>query len=384
LHLRHLQPAIRRRAREGRIHVIDASDLVTTVLAGPAFQLTVSVSSWRDGTLLAADVPVVAAAEEGDRSLRVPERVTFTVPREMGGVSWAPHGDVEHPLASNGQRLSVKLGVGTTAGQLEYVQRGWFLIDSADVSGDSVEVVAVGLLHLVDEARLVTPYQPSGTLSTTLRGLIEPGLSVDLTDAPTDRAVPAGVNYDEDRLGAVLELADAWAAELVVTEGGYVAVEPSATPSAAVATLSDSGSAAVVIRQTGSSSRDGGFNVVVARGTAADGGQVQAVAYDTSSPRAYGSAWSPYAVPYFFSSPLLTSLSDCSAAAKTVLRRLLRGAGAEYTIEMVPNPLLQCGDPVTLATARFSGLATIEKLTLPYRISSGDHRQSLVVREVIA
>jgi hypothetical protein len=364
--------------------VIEVPALVTDVLAGPGFVLLPSVSSWRGGQLLAAEVPIAAASEESDRSQRIPERVTFTVPRYDGGTVWAPAGDVDHPLAANGQLLNVRLGVGTTAGVIEYFGRGWFLIDDVEADGDTVEVTTVGLLRLVDEARLVAPFQPSGTLGSTLRGLIEPGLTVDLTDAPTDRAVPTtGINYDEDRLGAVLELIDAWAAEATVTEAGVLAVEPATVPTAAVATITNTGSGATIIRTSGSSSRENGFNVVVARGTAADGGQVQGQAYDTTSNRAYGTAWSPYPVPYFFASPLLTTNAQCEAAARTVLNRLLRGAGAEFTVEMVPNPTLQVGDPLQLTSDDFEGLVTIERLTLPYR-AAGDRRQTLVVREVIA
>lgn len=364
--------------------MIEVPQLVTDVLAGPGFQLVVSASSWRGGQLLAADVPIHAATEEVDRAQRIPERVTLTVPRYDGGTVWAPGADVDHPLAANGQQLAVRLGVGTTAGVVEYFGRGWFLIDDVESDGDTVDVTAVGLLKLIDEARLVAPYQPSGTLGSTLRGLIEPGLTVDLTDAPADRSVPTtGINYDEDRLGAVLELVDAWAAEATVTELGTLAVEPAAIPTTPVATISESGSGAVIMRVIGSSSREQGFNVVVARGTASDGGQVQGQAYDTVSNRAYGTAWSPYPVPYFFASPLLTSNAQCEAAARTVLSRLLRGAGAEWIIEMVPNPTLQVGDPLQLVAEEFEGLVTIERSMLPYR-TSGDRRQVLTVREVIS
>lgn len=364
--------------------MITVPSTVTDVLAGSAFQLSVTAASWLDGNLLAADVPIAAATEEGDRGLRVPERVTFTIPRRDRGINWAPGSDADHPLASNGQRLAVSIGVGTTAGIIESFSRGWFRILSADLDGGAVTVVAENLLAIPDEARLVTPYQPAGTLASTLRGLLEPGLPVDLGDAPADRAVPAAINYDEDRLGAVLELIDAWAADLTVSANGFLVVTPSATPSTAVTTLTDSGPTATAIRVSGSSSRQGGFNVVVARGTAADGGQVQSVAYDTTSNRAYGSAWSPYPVPYFFASPLLTTRAQCDAAAATVLRRLRRGAGAEFTAEIVPNPTLQLGDAVQVDTADFSGLCTIERLTLPYRVATGDHMETLTLRQVIA
>jgi hypothetical protein len=365
--------------------VITVPSVVTAVLGGPSIVLTVSVSSWRDGVLLAADVPIIAAAEECDRTIRVPERITLQVPSRDDNTVWSPGGTEDHPLASNGQRLNVKIGVGTTAGAVEYFTRGWFLIEDVEENDDTVDVTAVGLLALVDEARLVTPYQPVGTIGSALRGLLEPGLTVDLTDAPTDRAVPAAgaVNYDEDRLGAVLEIIDAWSAELRVNENGFAVVTVDATPTVAVATLTDTGPAAVIAKRTGSSTRGGGFNTVVARGTAADGGQLQAVVYDLTSPHRITGPWSPYPVPYFYASPLLTTIAQCNAAAATVLRRIRRTAGQAYALQMVPNPLLQLGDAVQLSTSLFTGLCTIERLTLPYRTSAGEMSQTLTVRQVI-
>lgn len=361
--------------------MIDVVDSVTTALSGVSVVRTCRVESWRNGDLVADDVPVETAEEEGDRSARIPQRVRLTVPRMADGFNWSPGSDADHPLASNGQQIHVKLGVGTVGGMLEYFQRGVFLINDTSVDGDTVTVEALNLLALVDEARLVSPYQPSGTIGSTLRGLIEPALTADLTSAPTDRSVPTGANYDEDRLGAVLELLDAWPADAVVAETGYLSVTSPSTSQTTVLTLTD-GAGGTAVRVNGSSSREGGFNVVVARGTASDGGQIQGVAYDQSSNRAYLSAWSPFPVPYFYASPLLTTVAQCTAAAQTVLARLRRSAGASFTVEMRPDPRLQLGDVIELETDGFTGACSIEEMTLPYFGGTGS--QTLTVREVIA
>lgn len=361
--------------------MIDVTDTVATALTSPVVVRSCAVESWRNGDLLADNVPVATGTEEADRANRVPELVTLTVPRTADGVRWDPGRDQLHPLASNGQQLHVKLGVGTAGGGKEYFQRGVFLIDTTETDGDTVTVTCKNLLALVDEARLVSPFQPSGTLGSTLRGLIEPGLTVDLTDAPADRSVPTtGINWDEDRLGAALELLDAWAADAAVNEGGQLQVVSALTAVTSVATLTD-GAGGTVIRANGASTRNGGFNVVIARGTASDGGQLLGSAFDLVSNRAYPGGWSPYAVPYFYASPLLTTLDQCNAAASTILRRLLRTAGAEYTVTMRPNPTLQLGDGVTLVTDEFTGLCTIERSTLPY--FGGTGAQVLTVREVL-
>ncbi|MDW3849651.1 DUF5047 domain-containing protein [Micromonospora sp. BRA006-A] len=343
-----------------------------------SYGLRLAVESWRGDELLADDVPVSAASEESDRSLRVPERVTLTVPRYDRGMSWSPVAD-DHPLAANGQRLRVQLGVDLGGDQVEWFQRGWFVVQETNADADTITVNAVGLLALVDEARLVSPFQPSGTLTSTLQGLIEPALTV-VVEGLSDRAVPGGINYDEDRLGAVMELLDAWGADAVVTEDGYLSVFPMGPSLTPVLALTD-GAGGTVIQATGASTRDRAYNAVVARGTAADGGQVQGVAYDYTGPKAYGGPFNPLAVPYYYESPLLTTVAEASAAAQTVLSRLKRTTSLEFQIACVPHPGLQTGDTVSVTTADYTGLpCVVEALTLPY--TAGGGAQTLTVRSL--
>lgn len=359
--------------------MIELSDVAASVLTR-SYRYHLAVESWRGEELLADDVPVDSATEEADRSLRIPERVTFTVPRVDRGVSWSPVA-ADHPLAANGQRLRVQLGVGVGRGAVEWFTRGWFLIQDAQVDMDRVEVSAVGLLTLIDEARLVSPYQPTGTLVSTLRGLVEPALTVDVSADLTDRSVPSGINYDEDRLGAVLELLDAWPADAYINPDGYLSVVPAEQDTTPVLSLTD-GVGGTVIKACGSSTREGGYNVVVARGTASDGGQVQGVAYDTSGgPKAYSGPFNPLPVPHFYSSPLLTTVGQAQAAAATILARLQRTAGLEFDVEMVPHPGLQIGDVVSLTTAEYTALScSVEQLRLPYTAAGG--AQTLRVRSL--
>jgi hypothetical protein len=335
------------------------------------------VESWLGGELLAEDIPVAGATEEGDRSLVVPERVTLTVPRKAGGVSWSPVTDT-HPLAANGQRLRVQLGIGV-GGQIEWFQRGWFVIHSSKAEGDDVSVTAVGLLHLINEARLVSPYQPTGTLVSTLRGLVEPALTVDIDPGVTDRAVPAGINFDEDRLGAVTELLDAWPAEAHVSEEGYLTVYPSLTAAAEPVLTLTNGAGGTVITASGSSTRDGAYSAFVARGTASDGGQVQGVSYDLGSgPKRYDGPFNPLPVPYFFSSPLLTTVSQAQAASITGLARIRRQTALRFDADIVPHPGLQLGDVVSITTDDYTDLlCTVEHLRLPWTADGGAEQLAL-------
>jgi hypothetical protein len=344
-----------------------------------SFEYYVRAESWLGDQLLADDVPIASATEEGDRSLNVPERVTLTVPRLSRGMLWSPVA-ADHPLGANGQRLRVQLGIGV-GGQVEWFTRGWFLVQDAKTVGDDVNVTAVGLLALIQEARLVSPFQPSGTLVSTLRDLIEPALTVDIDTALTDRAVPAAINMDEDRLGAFNEILDSWPAEAYVNEEGYLQVQPPASPLAEPVLTLTNGAGGMVIEAAGASTREDAFNAVVARGTASDGGQVQGVAFDYSGPKAYGGDFNPLPVPFFFPSPLLTTITQAQEAARTVLARIKRRTALAFKVTMVPHPGLQAGDVVSITTDDYTDLAcTVETLTLPW--TAGGGAQTLTVRSL--
>lgn len=348
--------------------MITVSDATTGLLTGSSFIMRVRVESWLAGVLLDPDIPVAGGYEELDRSLRVPERLTLSVPRRDRGSSYAPT-SADAPLAANGQRLRVLYGVVGRNQQTEWIQRGWYVLQDSTPSGDTVEVTAGGLLALIDEADLISPLQPSGTLGSTMRKLLEPAVTVDLSAAPTDRAVPGSLAIDQDRLQGVFDVLDAWAADGSVTPAGVYTVTASGLSSPVDVFITRTTTAT---RAAGASSRDGAATVVVARGTAADGGQVQAVAYEYDGPRPYGGPFNPLPVPFYFSSPLLTTTGQCAAAAATVLERRRRAAGATVQVEAVPDPRLQLGDIARVDVDEYSHVdGPIEALKLPLTPDGG-------------
>lgn len=369
--------------------MITVSDQCAAILRGGPYTLRARASVVLDGVVIAANVPIAAGGEEFDASLSVPERVTIQVPRVADGVNWAPISQ-SSPLSAFGQHLKIQLGVDLGNDGTEWFDRGEFVIYQTDVDEDTVNVAAVGLLGLIDEARLVSPYQPSGTIVSTIRGLIEPALTVTFDPAMIDRAVPAGINFDEDRLAALQEVLDAWPAQAITRPDGTLFVFPVGDPAVPAWTVLARATAATqqvatVIRVEGGSTRDGAFNAVVARGTAADGGQVQGVAYDrTNSATAYGGPFNPLPVPFFYASPLLTTTGQCQAAAQTVLARKTRQSYGRYDVKTVPCPILTGGDGVQLwqtTLQRESTLTVIEKMSLPYTAAGGE--MSMTLRGVL-
>lgn len=357
--------------------MLDMSDEALAIVQR-SFTMDVRAEVWLEDELLVADVPISDGSEELDRSLSVPERVSLTVPRRDRGTDWDPSHDPEHPLAAYGQRLRVDYGVHLGGDSWEWINRGWYVITDSSVSGETVSVNAAGLLTLVDEAKFVAPFQPSGTLVSTVRSLVEPALTVSFDGLLADRSVPLGMQWDSDRLAALNEVLDAWPADGRVTEDGFLLIEPLDDTGDAVLALTD-GVGGTVVRWQGSTSREGAFNAVVAQGEDSEGNQVQGVVYDTlgSSPFRLGGPFNELPVPTSFYSPLMTTVAQCRKGAATYMARLRRTASRRLEVTMVPHPGLVLGDIVAVTGAGLTGaLCMIEAMSLPYSPAE----QSLTVR----
>lgn len=354
--------------------MIPISDQAAGIMAAGTFRYTCRVSSWYGDQLLEQDVPVAGGTITDDVTAAVPDVLSLRVPRTDRGVTWAPGSAVDHPLAAWGQQLQVALFVETPNG-FEGIGRGWFRTTDTNIDGDSVNVSASGLLDIIAEAGLISPVSAAGNYTTMIRRLIEPGLTVDFTLAPTDRAVASGTVFTDDRLGAVQELLDAWPADAYVDENGVLVVIPPGDTAVSSLALSD-GIGGTTMKWGGDISREGAASAVVARGYTAAGADVQATTYDTfpDSPTRYGGPFSPLPVPFIYFSPLLTTVSQCLSASNTVMMRRRRQASRTITTTAVPYLALQTRDGVTV-TSEDLGIdavfGIVDKLTMPLTPSDG-------------
>jgi hypothetical protein len=355
------------------------------VTTAPVSIRYVRIESWLGDLLLSDDVPCTGASEDQDASLRVPERLTFTVPALDAVYSWVPT-SFASPLGAFGQRVRASLGIEIDNGQIEWVNRGWFVINTSSTDGDAVTVECLGLLALVDEAVLANEYQPAAGqgIAAMLRDLLEPGITINDDAAPPDRVAPATITFSDNRLDAVLSILDAWPATAAMDPGGFLAITdppPLATAAAAVLHLTDDGGG-TVINYGGSVTREGAFNAVVAKGQYPDadatraGQEILATAADTdpNSPYRLGGPFSPYTVPYGYASPLMSTPLMVTKAAISTLRRLRRAASLTLRVTAAPHPGIQLGDVVTLTSARLGlngAVGTIDAFTLPYHPDGG-------------
>lgn len=353
--------------------MIDISDTAAAVMTG-GYTMHTRIESWLGPDLLDDDIPVDTGSETNDVTLNVPETIELNVPRLDRGTSYSPGSAVDHPLACWGQRLRIYLGVGIGL-QVEWIRRSWYYITDTETSGDTVTVTASGLLGLVQEAGLISPVSSGGTYKSMIRQLVEPALTVDFTNAPTDRAVPTGTTWTDGRLDALYELLDAWPATAYIDQDGVLQVVTVGDTDTSSLDLTD-GQGGTTMQWGGSVTRDGAASAVVARGYDATGADVQAVAYDngTNSPTQYGGPFNQLPVPFLFFSPLLTTVAQCQAAANTILARRQRQASRTIVTEAVPYLALQARDGVT-TTAETLGIADtfgiVDKLIMPLTATSG-------------
>lgn len=338
-------------------------------------------SSFLDGDLLADDIPVdpSSAQEMGQRSLAVPDRVTFSVPRISGNVDWTPNTD-RAALAANGQRIRVELGIGLGASEIEWFTRGEFLIVESEVQGDQVAVECQSLLYLADEAKLVMPFQPTGTYKASIRSLMEPGVTVVFDANLSDGTMPGGMNFEGSRVQAMSEICDAWPADYLMDAEGYLYVYSTIVDAPVVGSVSEDPAAGTIIESVGKSTREGAYNMVVVRGQDSTGAQIQGVAYDLNGgAKAYGGPFNALPVPYFYESPLIVTPAQARRAATAVMKRLQRDTSRSIEIEMVPDPRIQLGDLLDITSVAYTGLGEVDALQLPYGPTGSAH---LTVRTV--
>lgn len=328
------------------------------------------------GVTLASSVPVSSGSLTVDTTQRIPERVELTVPREADGVLWDPRDVADHPLAPWGQRLIVRVGVELTGpDDIEWLTVGQYLVYSAEVDGDDVQVEAWGLLQLLAEARLLQPITSTARYRSTLSRLVGGAMTIEWDEALGDPEI-AAQTWEEDRLQGILDVLDSWPADAVVTPVGRLSVVTAADSTSPVLDLDDTDEGTVV-RVASGVSREDAVNMAIARG---DFG-VSGVAYEmsTSSPLRYGGPFNPLPVPDVFDSTLLTTEGACQRTAAARLRRR-RKARPSITAETMPHPGLQVRDAVRVTTSdgRLTGARHIvDALRMPLTPDGGTQQLTL-------
>lgn len=339
------------------------------------------VSSWLGGSVLADSVPITAGRVSWSVSNRVTSSVKLTVPRtsvEAGRTrNWRPSGPRD-PLARYGQTLDVSLVVDGVL-----VRLGRFAItDWSDNEDGSIAVTGQGQLRFVADDRLTSPTAPrdGGTLRSEFVRLTPGYMSAQFASSLVDRECPKAMEWDEDRLAALYEIADAWPARLREDSwGGVVVLPPLPEVPAPVVTLSD-GEDGTVVSATTADTRDGAYNVFVVR-SSKDGVDAQAIAEVTNGPMNASGDYRP--VPRFFSSPLFENEQQCLTAAQTMRAESVRQSRVRR-VTMAPDPRLELDDAVEIVVDKGASDESREwgyvvGVDLPLAVSDGPGRLDVAI-----
>lgn len=340
------------------------------VLTG-AYQWSGHASSWLGDQVLAEELPVISGRLSVDVGQQVPERLTFTVPQWADGVSWVPDGPW-HPLAKFGQYVDLSVTVTASVSGTEWQTRlGRYQIQNwthDDLAG-TVAVECVGLLQRPADGRFTTPQvpRPGDTFKSLLARIVPDGIPVLFDAALVDRAVPTSFQWDEDRLGALYELADAWPARLRIDEFGQLQVLPPlpSLPGSPVLSFTD-GEGGTLVSAPTSDTRDGIYNVVVARSSATDSASrppVQGIARITAGPFSADGPYGP--VVRFWSSPLATTEAQLTASAQSLVADSIRPA-SQRVVTCAPDPRVDVDDVVEVRTG-----AQVTSTAVPPSVDGG-------------
>ncbi|MCX5522580.1 DUF5047 domain-containing protein [Streptomyces bobili] len=253
-------------------------------------------------------------------------------------------------LATYGARLRIRRGVHYGDGSSELVPVGVFRLDTVtgDVNEGPVTLSGKDLAAVVQDDKFTAPWKSTGTVIAAITALVQRSL-------PDAEVVATIADASIGRRTFDIE-ADPWAACQEIAAAAGAEVYPNADGTFVISTLPDilattpvweiaAGEGGVYIRANRGMTSDQVYNGVLARGenTAEAVAPVSYLATDTdtSSPTYWGGPFGRR--PMFYSSPTLTTLGACTAAATLKLAQA-KAPNASGDISSLPNPALEPGD----------------------------------------
>ncbi|MFJ9125700.1 hypothetical protein ACIRJS_16555 [Streptomyces sp. NPDC102340] len=347
-----------------------------------------SISSWRSGSQLAGNIPILSGTITYDDTANLRRRVEITVPYEdpQNQFVWDPGDDSAHPLNYYGQRLNVRVGIGLPRGGSVWFNHGWFLIDSWEIeeTDRTVSVSAVDLSQLVDDDRHYTAESPGKgfTYPQEFQRLLDGQLPFVIDGGLSTRRVNSTTVWDRDRRKNLDDLCKAWPSRWYVDDDGdahVAAAYEQITSDTPVDAVLDWGDEGTVTGRSRSGDRERIYNAVIVTGKQAeDGSEIQpfggAEIRDVTSPiRIQG----PFGKrPKFYQSDLLTTSAQCVATAETMLTEASRIARTE-PITAVPDYALELGDVAQVRTHGRYFTGRVQSIELPLTADDGAMKVTL-------
>lgn len=323
-----------------------------------------TVQAWYQGQLLAASIPIVSGRARWNASAKVPDSLRVVIPRFSGRDDWLPT-TPDSPLARYGQQLDVTLNVAGYDVRLTRCQ-----IHSWTYDESTVTVVAEGMLQTAVDDRFPQAYAPrdGGTLRSEFVRALPAKTAAQFDTALADRLVPAAMNWNQERIDTLHEIARAWPAVIRPDSWGQVIVKPPPVLSTPVVSLTD-GVDGTLVKVPRQDTRDGAYNIVQAV-SSADGVTAAATATTTSGPFAvdtYGASLKT------ITSPLLMTVQQCLDAAEAERQQSLRSASM-LNVQMAPDPRIELDDPVEIIRENRRDWGLVVAVDMPLTVQDGAMR----------
>lgn len=325
---------------------------------------------------------------DGDVKLDQTADVRGSLDLTTDGTGWDPRVG-RSLLQPYGTELYVERGVQVSGGSIEWVGQGYYRITSVEqdqAPDGTLQVTGQDRMSAIIDAKLLAPKQYAANVlaSTVFDELVHdvlPDAVIDFT--VTDRTLGRQQVAEDDRYALLRDIADSLAAVMYFDHRGHLVVAPApSTTTPPVLTVSG-GPGGVLVKASRALTRDGVYNIVVASGEGADEKTaVRGVAYDDnpSSPTYWQGDYGQ--VPRFYSSPLLTTVGQAAAAARTLLTQSI-GLPFNVTFSAVPHPGLEPGDIVRVEYGQFYDDHIVDTLTIPLTaeqaMSAVTRRRELIV-----
>jgi hypothetical protein len=339
--------------------------------------ITVRVTAYTATYGVVPDLPVTAGAVTVDATSQT--RRTGTI--SIGDPGYWPN-DPFAILSPLGSELGIEYGIPLLNGITEWIPvfRGP-ITDCARQTpasgGAALTVTIADRSSKVAEARFDQPTQTvvSATAVAEIRRLITEVLpTVTVTDLTGSTQVAAQLDIERERWADGIEkLADSIGAEVFADPLGNFTIRPQPVLTNAPVWVVATGEGGILVSLDERHTRDRTYNRVVASGQRTDGTPpVWAAVSDTDplSPTYVGGQFG--VKTRFYSSPLLTTVPQCTSAATALLARTT-GMHGKVSLTTLVNPALDAGDVLLVRDEGTAAAHIVDTVTIP--LSVGDAQQ---------
>lgn len=259
-------------------------------------------------------------------------------------------------LTPFGTRIAVDVGVKFADGSVSQVPFGRYVVDSSTAqvapAARSVQLPIVDLSDVIAKYRFEEPFTVASgadvadAVNEVVTDRTGSSPALEATGVTLGRSRIFGLDPQKDPWRELQDLAAGFGMRLYYTRFGTLTLDTEPVPDAANAITLEGPSTITGVFETRPP------NVVVARGEPSDGPPVQAVVLDDDpdSPTyaGPGPGTSPYGrITRYFSSPLIATVGQATAAARSILNRNA-GGGASWQVGRAYDPTWDPDDVVEL------------------------------------